>query len=562
MSFSWVDRQMAFNALADSMIDVLVLGGGVVGASTAAHAAQMGMRTTLVEREDLAFGASGNSTGLAHAGLRYLAQGSVAYVFHESRERDRLEEIAPHWVRPFRFFLPIYRDDPFPFWQVSLGTWIYDLMGWSDAILRGRPLQRRHRALNAEELCEHVPGLERNGLQGGVEYFVDAKLQDSRFTMGWAKLAAAHGARIITYADISGLDPTTESLQTLLCTDRLSGKSVQFRTPLVINATGAWIDETRKPMGLTQDVTMPSKGIHLIVDHITSNPMIFNAKPKGRVFFVIPIGTDSSLVGTTDRLVQGPIDPVAPDSQEVDELIRLLFQFFPYFKQGSSLNESIELFRKIHVRDIFWGIRPLLRQSTDTLHASREHRLLKENKTFWSIPGVKLTSGRSVGLEVAQAAWKAIHAREEKCPKLPFTPLPGGDIPDFDRYVQEAQRRFKLDEPSDNVNMIAYLISMYGTDYLKVITLAYEDPANHERLIPEEPWIPAQAIYAAQEEMVLSLNDFLWRRTKWAHLRELPDAAVLRIAKAMAGPMNWSTAEIDSQMTRYYQERQRHRLID
>src|ERR1700756_4823828 len=99
MSFSWKDRQASLQSLKDNPPEVLIIGGGVVGCSIASHAPQCGLNCLLVEREDLAYGASGNSTGLAHAGLRYLAQGRLLYVFHESRERQRLQELAPHRVR-------------------------------------------------------------------------------------------------------------------------------------------------------------------------------------------------------------------------------------------------------------------------------------------------------------------------------------------------------------------------------------------------------------------------------------------------------------------------------
>ena len=138
MSFSWKDRQTSLDSLKDNVPELLIIGGGVVGCSIAAHAAQLGLNCLLVEREDLAFGASGNSTGLAHAGLRYLAQGRFLYVLHESRERQKLEQIAPHWVRPFNFLLPVYKTDAFSFPMVRLGTRIYDWFTRLDALLNRR----------------------------------------------------------------------------------------------------------------------------------------------------------------------------------------------------------------------------------------------------------------------------------------------------------------------------------------------------------------------------------------------------------------------------------------
>ena len=112
MSFSWKDRQSAIASLPGNPPELLVIGGGVVGCSAAAQAAQMGLKVLLLEKEDIAAGASGNSTGLAHAGLRYLAQGRVGYVFREGRERDRLQDLAPQWVTRLIFCFRSIRTSP------------------------------------------------------------------------------------------------------------------------------------------------------------------------------------------------------------------------------------------------------------------------------------------------------------------------------------------------------------------------------------------------------------------------------------------------------------------
>src|ERR1700704_840594 len=135
MPFSFKERQDALASGVSHSPECLVIGAGIVGSSLAAHAARLGLNVLVIEKEDIASGASGNSTGLAHAGLRYLAQGRIGYVFKEGRERRRLQELAPHWVRPFSFILPAYREDPYPFWMMRLGTLLYDILGWIDALL-------------------------------------------------------------------------------------------------------------------------------------------------------------------------------------------------------------------------------------------------------------------------------------------------------------------------------------------------------------------------------------------------------------------------------------------
>jgi len=555
MSFSWKDRRATLNSLHENRPELLIIGGGVVGCSIAYHAAALGLNCVLMEKNDIASGASGNSTGLAHAGLRYLAQGRVGYVFREGHERARLQEMAPHWVRPFNFIFPVYKKDPVSFATVRLGTWIYDVLGWLDALwTRGR-LVRRHRVIKAPELLSRVPGVRSEGLHGATEYFVDAQIQDTRFTLGLAQEAARRGARILTYTEVLGFSPQ-ETIQKVSYRDRITDESYDISQPLVINATGAWIDEVRQSGGWRQPRLRLSKGIHLVVDHLAEVPLIFSTQTKGQVFFVLPFGREASIIGTTDTAVDGSPDEAAPDGRDVFELIRRLFHFFPYLRQGSHLMEAIELYKQVHVRDVYWGIRPLLRQSGSTVSASREHAVIKESPSFWSIPGVKLTAGRAVGEEVAREAWNIL--RKSAAPEIAFRPLPGGEFKDYDFFVQEAQKRFRLGENSDDI--IAYLVSTYGTRYVEVLRWADHEPHYRERVLADEPWIHAQAAHAVEEEMVLTLNDFLWRRTKWSHLRDIPDTSLHRIVNVLAERLDWAPDDVEHQLAEYRTEWQRHRL--
>jgi len=334
MSFSFKDRAAAIESLATNAPELLIIGGGVVGCSIAAHAARLGLNVLLIEKEDISAGASGNSTGLAHAGLRYLAQGRLGYVFREGRERHRLQELAPQWVRPFNFVLPVYDGDPYKFWMIRLGTWIYDLLGWVDALLTKRPLVKRHQVLSADMVKAKIPGIRTDNLLGGIEYYVDAKLQDSRFTLGYAQQAAQHGARILTHMEVTSVIAVEDVQPKVSGIDTLTGIPFELTAPLAINATGAWIDTVRRMAVMGNTLVQPSKGVHLVVDHISDSPLIMSSSTKGKVFFVIPIDSERSLVGTTDTPVKTALEDVAPDPRDVMELLQQLFYFFPYLKPG------------------------------------------------------------------------------------------------------------------------------------------------------------------------------------------------------------------------------------
>src|SRR6185437_8067890 len=241
------------------------------------------------------------------------------------------------------------------------------------------------------------------------------------------------------------------------------------------------------------------------------------------------------------------------EDREVQELIQRLFRFFPYLKQGAHFAEAMELYKQVHVKGVMWGYRPLLRQASASLRASREHRLIRDGASFWSIPGVKLTAARAAGEEVARAAWRLLRQKNPR--RLGLEALPGGEIEEYDRFLSDAQRRFRLGEKSDDI--IAHLVSLYGTRYVEILHRADEEPHYRERVLPEEPWIPAQAAYAADQEMVLSLNDFLWRRTKWAQAREIPDASLHRVVNVLAARLDWGPDEVEKQLEDFFAERER-----
>ena len=192
-----------------------------------------------------------------------------------------------------------------------------------------------------------------------------------------------------------------------------------------------------------------------------------------------------------------------------------------------------------------------------TLNASREYRLVKDLPRLWSLPGVKLTAGRAAGREAASEAWTFLRPGTA-VPSAGLDSLPGGELWDLESFVRDAQKRFKLGADSEGV--IRYLISMYGTRYVEVLQWAQREPSFSDRFLPEEPWILAQAAYAVHEEMVLTLNDFLWRRTKWAHYRDLPPEVVETLARTLGQFLLWSDEERRKQIEDYQMELKKHRL--
>src|SRR5206468_5535621 len=171
--------------------DVLVVGGGIVGAGVARDAAMRGLRVTLVEQHDFAFGTSSRSSRLLHGGLRYLAQGRLRLVREASAEKMILHRIAPHLAEPLPFIFPTYRGSEWKRWKLGIGVKIYDL-------LCGKSNLGRSAVLGPSEIERHLPIVRTDDLTGGVEYF-DGFTNDARLVIDTLRSAAAAGAMTLNY---------------------------------------------------------------------------------------------------------------------------------------------------------------------------------------------------------------------------------------------------------------------------------------------------------------------------------------------------------------------------
>src|SRR5438477_11549992 len=251
-------RHAALDALAHEPFDVLVIGGGINGAGIARDAAMRGLRTALVEASDIASGTSSRSSKLIHGGLRYLEQGHVRLVLEAVRERERLQRLAPHLVRPQEFVFPLYRGGPLGPLKLAAGLWAYDLLAgfWN---------VRRHRMLSPRAVAEAEPALLRDGLCGAGQYW-DCRTDDARLVLETALSAAAEGALIVSYAEVAGFVKEGGRIAGARVVDRLGRGEVVARARVVVNAAGPWVDRV---VTLDAPETPPrlrlSKGVHLVV---------------------------------------------------------------------------------------------------------------------------------------------------------------------------------------------------------------------------------------------------------------------------------------------------------
>jgi glycerol-3-phosphate dehydrogenase len=357
--------------------DVLVIGGGIVGAGVARDAAMRGLKVALVEKSDFASGTSGRSSRLLHGGLRYLAQGRVGLVREASAEKRVLQRIAPHLANPLAFVFPTYQQSAPSRWKLWLGVKIYDLL------CSGKNLGRS-KMLNREGLLRCLPGIGPDGLTGGVRYF-DGFTNDARLVIDTLRSARRHGAVVENYVEFCKATQVDDHWRCHL-RDLQTGNDRQVTTQSVVNATGPWSDQLVHS-GTSLRLT---KGIHLVVDRDLLNVQDAVVMVDGeRIMFVIPWG-DRAILGTTDTDYDGPLSSPRCDESDVSQVLEAVNNAFP----GANI-------RTENVLGTWTGLRPLVADKNGApSDISRRHEIVQGTKGWWDITGGKLTTYRLMAEEL------------------------------------------------------------------------------------------------------------------------------------------------------------------
>ena len=364
-------RADSLRSLSTETLDVLIVGGGIVGSGIARDAAMRGLKTGLIEQHDFAFGTSSRSSRLLHGGLRYLAQGHVGLVREASIEKKIIHHIAPHVAAPLPFVFPTYRGNKnWVLWQLKIGVKIYDLL------CGGRNLGQST-WLNQREVLAAVPALTQTNLNGAVRYF-DGFTNDARLTLDTLRSAAKHGAAILNYHRFK--KATRGEFWDCKIEDRRGGQEFNVRARAVVNATGPWAD------GLphSQVKLRVTKGVHLVVDRVrVPVPETVVMTEGKRILFAIPWG-ERTILGTTDTDYAGSLDDVTADAADIQYVLQITNQFFP--KAGLTTADVINTWA---------GLRPLIADpSGKPSDISRSHEIHSPEPGWWDVAGGKLTTYR------------------------------------------------------------------------------------------------------------------------------------------------------------------------
>jgi glycerol-3-phosphate dehydrogenase len=522
-------REDAWKSLDGGRVDVLVVGGGVVGAGAALDAVTRGLHVALVEARDIASGTSSRSSKLFHGGLRYLEQMDFGLVREALHERDlSLTLLAPHLVRPVSFLYPLTHRG----WErayVGAGLTLYDAMGGSRSLPRHRHLSRRGaRAL--------APALRRDALVGGIQYF-DAQCDDARHTLTLARTAAAYGATVRTSTEVVGFVREGGRVTGAELRDTETGETATVRAGVVVNATGVWTDDVQALAASRGEFRVrASKGIHLVVprDRIASETGII-LRTETSVLFVIPWG-EHWLIGTTDR--DWRHDKAHPAASRVD---------IDYVLHEVNAVLSVPLTHD-DISGVYAGLRPLLAgEQEDTSQLSREHAISRSPAGMVSVAGGKYTTYRVMARDAVDAAVEELGRHVPPC-VTEHIPLLGAD--GYHALANQAETLADdLDLPRWRVD---HLLGRYGALIDEVLAPAAEDPLLLEPVPGAGEHLMAEVRYAATHEGALHLDDVLARRTRisigTSH-RGVESAAP--VAALLATIRGWDDATVDREVAAY-----------
>ena len=501
--------------------DVIVIGGGIVGAGVFREAVEAGMKTLLLDGHDFSSGTSSRSSKMVHGGFRYLKNAQIKLTLDSSRERQRLIHEGKGLIEPLRFNLANYQGDHTPGWVFGLGLIAYDTLA----------LRWKHSRLSKQDLKEICPNINQKSLQGGYGFY-DAQTDDARLVLRVIQEGQLAGGSAMNYAKVVGLlRNQSNQVCGVQVKDVFTGAEKELHSKLVVNATGAWADELRGKIGRTPRLRL-LRGSHLIFsqERIPLQDAVSFLHPVDQRPVFAFSWEGATLIGTTDVDHDHPMstDPWISEA-ETDYLLEAVNHIF----------DCLAL-TKDDIRSTFAGIRSVL--DTGKADPSKEARdeILWDEDGLITITGGKLTMFR----HMAQRTLK--FARKYLPEKTKFD----SDGRALD-VIKERELASIYDSKFLSKEIKTRLIGRYGKNAAHMIESI---PADVLTSIPETYTLWAELQWAARHEQVVHLDDLLLRRTRLGSLLPMGGQSIMGKVRALCQPeLGWDDQRWQAEEAFYQQ---------
>lgn len=532
--------QGRLESLKGKELDIIVIGGGVIGAGVARDASLRGLRVALFEKDDYGSGTSSRATRLIHGGLRYLEMLDFGLVRQDLKEREILLRIAPHLTRPLAFVVPFYNRSLFYRFKLLVGMYLYDWLSFDKSL-------PNHKVFSKQKTLELEPSLRADGLQGATMYYDGQVALTERLCLENIIAAQEKGALCFNHMRVEGVIKEAGRVVGVKVQDELSGEQGEVRARLVINVAGPWLDGMEEKLtGKTSAKVRRTKGIHFTAPPVVNNAIVLFAEKDDRLFFVIP-WLGYAWVGTTDTDFEGDLDSVRAERSDVEYLVDSVKDVFPQADWETIYYTNA-------------GVRALVRKPSkkgeDESEVSRKHALVDHEKTsqmegLLSVVGGKLTAYRGIAEEAVDVALQKLGVQVKGCTAKEV--LPGGATgKDTEQYVQKLQpqaAKYGL-----ALEQTKYLVSLYGSRVSEILALLDRDASLAERIHPAYPDIRAQLRHSVEHESCLTLSDFMMRRCALYFTPDQGRQAAATVSLELAGLLGWTTEERQRQEAIYATE--------
>ena len=523
--------------------DVIVIGGGITGASVAYEAATRGLKVALLEKKDFSWATSAVTSKLIHGGLRYLVNGEIALVRESLRERRVLENIAPNFVYPAPMMMVHYKK---PLknnkWVVKMGMLIYDALSYDKNFTWDASKKiPMHRTISKEEVMSNESHVRTKDLTGASVFYDCNSIFPERFTLAFVKSAVTYGAKVANYSQVEGfIMDDKKNVTGVKVKDLLNNTMHNVSGTVTINCGGPWADIVlglAKSNGSSTGTLRRSEGIHIITKkHLLSGKYnVGSITPDGRHFFLIP-WRNHTLIGTTDKPYTGNPDEYKVTKTSIMELIDDV---------NSSFGDG--KLKYADVQHTYGGLRPLVEEQTgETYTSSRKYEIYDNKKDglngLITVEGGKYTTSRNLAEHCLKVVAKKMgRSLGKSITKQHY--LTGCDIKNLNAFFSAALQKNK----DFSEATLKYLSHNYGTEYTEILKLAREDKSLAEKLNADGE-IMAEVTYAIRNEMARTLSDIVMRRSGIGTLGNPGEEILRKVADVAAKELSWTSQKMEQEI--------------
>lgn len=548
-------------ALTGTEFDLVVIGGGIVGACAAWDAAQRGLSVALIERGDFGSATSANLFKMVHGGIRYVQHADLPRVRQSSQERRVLLRIAPHLVGPLPIVVPTYGHGLKGKAALRVGMGAYDALTFDRNRGIDDPARRipRGRCISRDEVLRAFPGLDQRGLTGAGIIHDGQIFNPPRLVLAFLQRAAGAGAVAANYVEATGLLPAEGRPRGVRARDHLTGSELEIRAKVVLNAAGPYAERfLTRAGGLRLDpagtysrdacFVVPRRlfggDYALALQGRTSDPDARFSR-GARHLFVVP-WREYSLVGVWHVVYRGDPDAFTVTEADLQGFVAEVNAAYP------PLGLTMDDVGLWNAGLVPFGDNPEGATNLRYGHRSRlvDHAGPDGIDNLITLIGVRFTTGRDDAERAVDLVCRKL-GRRTPASRTHMLPVQGGDIASFDDLLGDTVARHSARLPAA---VVRSLVHNYGSDCERVIRHVDDDASMAESL-GDSPSIKAQIRHAARAEMAQTLGDVVFRRTDLATGRFPGLPALAAAARVLGAELGWhpgrAEQEIDEVVRRF-----------